>query len=37
VWYVEILKERHILAMDEIDPLSNRREVAVRERKYLLV
>jgi hypothetical protein len=37
VWYVESLKERYILAMDEVDPLSNRREVAVRECKHLLV
>jgi|HubBroStandDraft_6_1064221.scaffolds.fasta_scaffold10461_3 hypothetical protein len=37
VRYVEIFKERYLLAMDEVDPLSDRREVAVRECKHLLV
>ena len=37
VRYAELLKKRYIVAMNKVDPLTNRREVAVRECKYLLV
>ena len=37
VRYAELLKKPYIVAMDKVDPLTNRREVPVRECKHLPV